>query len=93
MLYRRSIGGNVKGLKKYSVLMTVLKDVELTVWAKDEGAAESIALELSQDQHETSYETTSDEGTFAVQMSESVDGLMGPAYTTGSEIQQIVEVK
>tara|TARA_R110000824_G_scaffold83466_5_gene209004 strand:+ start:893 stop:1144 length:252 start_codon:yes stop_codon:yes gene_type:complete len=83
----------VKGLKKYSVLMTVLKDVELTVWAKDEGAVESIALELSQNQYETSYETTSDEGTFAVQMSESVDGLMGPAYTTGSEIQQIVEVK
>ena len=54
---------------------------------------ESIALELSQNQYETSYETTSDEGTFAVQMSESVDGLMGPAYTTGSEIQQIVEVK
>ena len=83
----------MKGLKKYSVLMTVHKDVELTVWAKDKGAAESIALELSQDQYETSYETTSDEGTFAVQMSKSVDGLMGPAYTTGSQIQQVVEVK
>lgn len=82
----------MKGLKKYSVLMTVHKDVELTVWAKDEGAAESIALELSQDQYETCYETTSDEGTFAVQMSESVDKLMGPAYTTGSQIQQVMEV-
>ena len=83
----------MKGLKKYSVLMTVYKDVELTVFAKDKDAAESIALELSQDQYETIYETTSDEGTFAVQMSESVDQLMAPTYTTGSEIQQIVEVK
>ena len=83
----------MKGLKKYSVLMTGHKDIELTIWAKDEDAANSIALELSQDQYETCYETTSDEGTFAVQMSESVDQLMGPTYTTGSEIQQTVEVK
>ena len=29
----------MKGLKKYSVLMTVSKDIELTIWAKDEDAA------------------------------------------------------
>ena len=83
----------MEGLKKYRVLMTVHKDIELTLFAKDEGAAESIALELSQDQYDTIYETTSDEGTVAVQMSESVDQLMAPTYTTGRAIQQIVEVK
>ena len=83
----------MKGLKKYSVLMTVSKDIELTIWAKDEDAANTIALELSQDQYETSYETMTDEGEIEVQMSHSVDDLMGPTYTTGSEIQQTVEVK
>lgn len=82
----------MRGLKKYSVLMTVHKDIELTIWAKNEDAAESIALELSLDQYETSYQTMTDEGEIEVQMSESVDDLMGPTYTTGSEIQQIVEV-
>tara|TARA_R100001594_G_C3908322_1_gene232661 strand:+ start:338 stop:607 length:270 start_codon:yes stop_codon:yes gene_type:complete len=82
-----------KGLKKYSVLMTVHKDIELTIWAKDEDAANSIALELSQDQYESSYITTTDEGEIEVQMSQSVDQLMGPEYTTGSEIHQTVEVK
>ena len=82
-----------KGLKKYSVLMTVSKDIELTIWAKNEDAANAIALELSQDQYETSYETMTDEGEIEVQMSQSVDELMGPTYTTGSEIQQTVEVK
>ncbi len=82
-----------KGLKKYSVLMTVSKDIELTILAKNEDAANAIALELSQDQYETSYETMTDEGEIEVQMSQSVDELMGPTYTTGSEIQQTVEVK
>jgi hypothetical protein len=83
----------MKGLKKYSVLMTVSKDIELTIWAKNEDAANTIALGLSQDQYETSYETMTDEGEIEVQMSQSVDDLMGPTYTTGSEIQQTVEVE
>ena len=83
----------MKGLKKYSVLMTVHKDIELTIWAKDEDAANSTALELSQDQYETGYTAVTDEGEIEMQMSESVDELMGPTYTTGSEIQQTVEVK
>lgn len=82
-----------KGLKKYRVLMTVHKDIELTIWAKDEDAANATALELSQDQYETSYTAVTDEGEIEVQMSESVDDLMAPTYTTGSEIQQTVEVK
>ena len=73
--------------------MTVSKDIELTIWAKDEDAANATALELSQDQYETGYTAVTDEGEIEMLISESVDDLMAPTYTTGSEIQQTVEVK